>query len=154
MSKDPCLKYSFKRLIVVSQPVSLRRALTYRARHQGSKEEEDCTSINSQFSLVKFSSVALTTASSKMFDCARNMVSACSSAGRGLVRGVCRGRSCADQYNEGKTQGEAPGDKDEVGKQKLCRGAVGPCRRMVASYASGLELLTSALASHEWIIAR
>lgn len=29
----------------------------------------------SQFSLVKFSSVALTTTSSKMFDCARNMMS-------------------------------------------------------------------------------
>jgi hypothetical protein len=31
----------------------------------------------SQFSLVRFSSVALTTTSSKIFDCARNMASAC-----------------------------------------------------------------------------
>jgi hypothetical protein len=31
----------------------------------------------SQFSLVRFSSVAFTTTSSKMFDCARNMAFAC-----------------------------------------------------------------------------
>jgi hypothetical protein len=45
----------------------------------------DRTSMYSQFSLVRFSSVAFTTTSSKMFDCARNMTSACFPACCGLI---------------------------------------------------------------------